>query len=95
MELLSQSYTMKLDLLKTFEITLIPKDAIKPLPSYNTKYIIHGPTSGVTLDNKAASVLYGATFKSPNEPEPVIYKVELGLVRVIRGRKNIGKINFL
>ena len=94
MELSSQSDGIKLGLLKTFEIVLIPKDKTKTLPPYNDRYTTHVPASGTLSDQKAASVLYSAEFKFPNKPQPVSYKVEPGSVRVIRGRKNTGKINF-
>ena len=94
MELSSQSDGVKLGLLKTFEIVLIPKNKTKLFPPYNDRYTTHVTTSGNISDQKVASVLYSAEFKFPNKPQPISYKVEPGSVRVIRGRKNTGKINF-
>lgn len=93
-ELSSQSDGIKLGLLKTFEISLIPKDKEKTLPPYNEKYTTHVPASGGLTDQKVATVLYTTEFKFPSTPEPISYIVEPGSVRVIRGRKNTGKINF-
>ena len=92
-KLSNQSDGIKLGLLKTFKIVLGPKDKTKTLPPYNNRYNTHVPASGGLSDRKAASVLYSAEFKFPNTPEPISYIVEPGSVRVIRGRKNTGKIN--
>ena len=93
-ELSSQSDGIKLGLLKTFKISLIPKDKEKTLPPYNDKYTTRVPASGGLSDRKIATVLYSTEFKFPNTPEPISYIVEPGSVRVVRGRKNTGKISF-
>lgn len=92
-ELSNQSDGIKLGLLKTFEITLVPKDETKKLPPYDDKYITHVPASGTFTNQKVAEALYKAEFKFPSTPDPISYIVQPGSVKLVRGRKNTGKIN--